>query len=139
MARRRYAERISGPLLDRIDLQLEVTDPLRGSRGSNLDESSAIVAERVLAARARAAHRLRDQPWSVNAQVPGSQLRKQWPLHADAGAVLTRAERAGLSLRGADRVLRVAWTLADLQGCSEPTASHLHAALALRGWQATGG
>jgi magnesium chelatase family protein len=139
MARRRYAERISGPLLDRIDLQLEVTDPLRGSRGATMGESSAVVAERVVAARARAAHRLGNQPWSVNAQVPGSQLRKQWPLNTDAATVLANAERAGLSLRGADRVLRVAWTLADLQGSSQPTAPHLHAALALRGWQATGG
>lgn len=134
-ARRRYAERLSGPLLDRIDLQLEVTDPLRGSGGRPLGESSAVVAERVRAARDRAAGRLRDLPWSVNAQLPGAHLRKQFPLGSAAVDVLAQAERAGLSLRGADRVLRVAWTLADLQGSSLPDAEHLHTALALRGWQ----
>ena len=139
MARRRYSERISGPLLDRIDLRLEVTDPLRGTGGSGTGEGSAAVAERVLAARERSAQRLGDQPWSVNAQVPGAHLRKHWPLDAEGAAVLAQAERGGLSLRGADRVLRVAWTLADLQGCERPGTQHLHTALAMRGWQAAGG
>jgi len=135
-ARRRYSERLSGPLLDRIDLQLEVTDPLRGSRrGPMMGESSAVVAERVLAARERSAYRLRGLPWSVNAQVSGAHLRKQTSLSSAVVDALERAERAGLSLRGADRVLRVAWTLADLQGSDQPESEHLHTALALRGWQ----
>lgn len=141
-ARRRYSERLSGPLLDRIDLQLEVTDALRGSRhgrmmgeSNSLGESSAVVAERVLAARERTVYRLRGLPWSVNAQVPGAHLRKQTSLSSAVVDALERAERAGLSLRGADRVLRVAWTLADLQGSVQPESEHVHTALALRGWQ----
>ena len=135
LRRRRYFSRLSGPLLDRIDIQVDVAavtarDLAAGAAG----ESSRDVAARVLQARARAAHRLAETPWRLTGQVPGSWLRS-----ASSGmepALLTplmaALDRGDLTLRGVDRVLRLAWTLADLAARPAPTAADLGGALALR-------
>ncbi|MEV5802071.1 YifB family Mg chelatase-like AAA ATPase [Streptomyces collinus] len=132
---RRYQARLSGPLLDRVDLRVEVdpvtraqlTDP--GARG----ESTATVAERVGAARERAAARLTGTPWRTNGEVPGRELRGRF--HAAAGAMdeaERNLERGVLTARGIDRVLRVAWTVADLVGHDRPDAGDVGLALHLR-------
>ena len=135
LIRRRYLNRISGPLLDRVDLQVRM-DPV--SRTELLAdrrhvEDSATVAARVVVARSRAAQRLTGSPWRTNSDVPGRELRDRW---APARAALVAAERAldagRLSARGLDRVLRVAWTLADLADRSRPTADDIDEALYLR-------
>ena len=133
MAKRRYSERLSGPLRDRIDIRLEVLRPTMGELAAQAGDSSAQIAERVALARTRAAVRFSELPWSVNAQLPAGELRRKWAPDAGGCALLTEAERGGLSLRGADRVLRVAWTLADL--CEEvgPGRDHIAMALGLRG------
>lgn len=132
MARRRYFARLSGPLLDRIDVQLEVLPVTRvDGPGGAAPEGSAVVAARVAAARRAARERLRGTPWTVNAEVPGSWLRRS----TDRGALrdLDRAlETGALSLRGVDRVLRVAWTLADLVGRATPGQDEVGQALVLR-------
>ncbi|MFI9154721.1 YifB family Mg chelatase-like AAA ATPase [Streptomyces sp. NPDC053367] len=132
---RRYQARLSGPLLDRVDLRVEVdrvtraelTD--RGSRG----EPTEVVADRVRQARERAEARLAGTPWRTNAEVPGRELRSRW--YAASGA-LDEAERClergVLTARGLDRVLRVAWTVADLLGHDRPTAADVGLALQLR-------
>ncbi|GHE74100.1 hypothetical protein GCM10014715_30790 [Streptomyces spiralis] len=131
---RRYQARLSGPLLDRVDLRVEV-DPVtrseltRDARG----ESTAAVADRVRAARERATARLADTPWRTNSEVPGRELRSRW--HAAAGALdeaERNLERGVLTARGLDRVLRVAWTVADLAGHDRPDASDVALALQLR-------
>ncbi|GMA37033.1 YifB family Mg chelatase-like AAA ATPase [Demequina litorisediminis] len=127
--RRTYAHRLSGPLLDRVDLQVEVT-PVR----AGLDEpgeSTAVVAARVAQARDRARARLSGLGWSANAHVGGRWLREHTPSAAcmDLWAAL---DRGVVSARGADRALRVAWTLADLAGVDAPSAAHVAQALALR-------
>ncbi|WP_328695462.1 YifB family Mg chelatase-like AAA ATPase [Streptomyces sp. NBC_00342] len=132
---RRYQARLSGPLLDRVDLRVAV-DPVRradlmgqGGRG----ESTATVAARVREARARAAERLAGTPWTTNSEVPGHELRTR--LVAAPGALLAAErdmERGMLTARGLDRVLRVAWTLADLRGADRPDASDIAVALELR-------
>jgi magnesium chelatase family protein len=132
---RRYQARLSGPLLDRVDLRVEV-DPVtraelteRGARG----ESSATVADRVHAARQRAAARLAGTPWRTNSEVPGRELRNRW--HAARGAMdeaERNLERGVLTARGLDRVLRVAWTVADLVGHDRPDATDVALALQLR-------
>lgn len=133
-ARRRYFGRLSGPLLDRVDLQLEVapvtrTDRARGTPG----ETSAVVASRVAAARTAALERLADTPWYTNAEVPGPWLRARLGAGPSLLADVDRAvDRGVLSLRGADRVLRVAWTLADLGGRVAPGRDDVGRALALR-------
>lgn len=136
-ARRRYVGRLSGPLLDRIDIQFRVSRitsaHLRMAKeGDRM--SSASARARVIAARARAAERLKDTPWSLNAHVPGSWLRGPTArLTPAVTAPLDRAlERGGLTMRGYDRVLRLAWTVADLDNADRPTEVHLGQALSLR-------
>ncbi len=133
LARRRYLGRLSGPLLDRVDLQIEVPAPTRATLAlAGPPESTTTVAERVLMARARADERLRGTPWRLNAEVPGSWLREHAPV-AGATADLERAlDRGALSLRGMDRVLRIAWTVADLAGRDSPTRDDVGRALSLR-------
>ena len=135
LIRRRYLNRISGPLLDRVDLQVRM-DPV--SRAELLAdrhyvEQSATVAARVIIARSRAAERLAGSPWRTNSDVPGRELRDRWAPARTALAAAERALDAGrLSARGLDRVLRVAWTLADLADRTRPTADDIDEALYLR-------
>ncbi|MFE3764423.1 YifB family Mg chelatase-like AAA ATPase [Streptomyces sp. NPDC059104] len=132
---RRYQARLSGPLLDRVDLRVGVEPVTRsdllgqGGRG----ESTATVAARVREARDRAAARLADTPWRLNSEVPGHELRTRWPAGPGALARAERdMERGLLTARGLDRVLRVAWTVADLRGRDRPDALDVTVALELR-------
>ncbi len=134
MAVRRYASRVSGPILDRIDIHQHLR-PLRASFLSRVHEpgeSSALVAERVLAARARQLHRLEPSGWRTNGEVPGPALRKRLPLPDGAELLDTAVARGRLSSRGVDKVLRLAWTIADLAGSGRPSREHVHIALAMR-------
>jgi magnesium chelatase family protein len=136
MAKLRYFGRLSGPLLDRVDLRHEMSSPtrreLRADRGQA--ESTAVVAERVLAARDRMVRRLADTPWRSNSEVPGYVLRRDWPLPWDVVAVAEKElDRGALTARGVDRVLRVAWTLADLSGLDRPGGGEMAVALGYRG------
>ncbi len=132
---RRYQARLSGPLLDRVDLRVEV-EPVgradllgQGGRG----EPTAVVAARVRDARARAAERLAATPWTTNSEVPGHELRTRLPAAPGALAAAERdLERGALTARGLDRVLRVAWTVADLRGADRPDACDVAVALELR-------
>jgi magnesium chelatase family protein len=135
--RRRYLARISGPLLDRIDIQLRVQRITSAQLRISLDHprlSSTEARQRVVAARSRTAARLADTPWNLNSHVPGSWLRGPHARLAPAvTASIDRAlERGGITMRGYDRVLRVGWTLADLDSSSAPTAEHIGRALYLR-------
>ncbi|MFD0309921.1 YifB family Mg chelatase-like AAA ATPase [Streptomyces sp. NPDC127119] len=132
---RRYQARLSGPLLDRVDLRVEVDRVTRaqlterGARG----ETTETVADRVREARARAAARLTDTPWRTNSEVPGRELRSRW--YASPGAMddaERSLERGVLTARGLDRVLRVAWTVADLAGRDRPGVADVTLALQLR-------
>ncbi|MEV4332615.1 YifB family Mg chelatase-like AAA ATPase [Streptomyces sp. NPDC049597] len=132
---RRYQARLSGPLLDRVDLRIQVEPVSRsdllghGGRG----ESTATVADRVREARDRAAVRLDGTPWTVNSEVPGHELRTRWTVAPGALSAAERdVERGLLTARGLDRVLRVAWTVADLAGHDRPDAQDVALALELR-------
>jgi magnesium chelatase family protein len=130
--RRRYLARISGPLLDRVDLRVALVRPTLADLEFGLSdaEPTAVVAARVLEARARAARRYRGTPWRVNADVPGPVVRRQFGLAPDAAAPLDAAlSRGQLSARGADRIVRVAWTVADLAGRDRPTLADVGRAL----------
>jgi magnesium chelatase family protein len=132
--RRRYLGRISGPLLDRVDVKIELGPVSRTELLSDRSfaESSRTVGLRVLRARERAAYRLRDTPWRLNAEVPGSELRRTWPPAPGSLAVLERAmERGVISARGVVKVIRVAWTIADLAGRPRPGKDECHTALGL--------
>ena len=132
--RRRYLARLSGPLLDRVDVKVEFLPVSRAELLSDrhFTEPSAMVAERVRLARQRAAFRLKDTCWRLNGQIPGSELRRSYPPAAGALAPLERAMDIGeISARGVDRVIRLAWTVADLAGVSRPTAAEVSYALGL--------
>ena len=136
-ARRRYLGRLSGPLLDRIDIQLRVqriTSAQLRLAGDTARTTTAQARTRVIAARKRAAARLAATPWRVNSQVPGHWLRgPQARLSGTVTASIDRAlERGGITMRGYDRVLRLGWTLADLDSADAPNGDHIGRALYLR-------
>jgi magnesium chelatase family protein len=134
--RRRYLARLSGPLLDRVDIRLALGPPGRAIWAlDQVPEPSTRVRDRVVEARGRGRARSRrlDLPPLGNAAYPGALLRG--PLAPDPGAttLLGDAVAAGrLSARGADRALRVAWSVADLTGVDRPGLAEVGRALALR-------
>ncbi|MBQ0984438.1 YifB family Mg chelatase-like AAA ATPase [Streptomyces sp. F63] len=132
---RRYQSRLSGPLMDRVDLRVTVEPVGRRAllEGGATGEPTAVVAGRVLQARERAAARLAGTPWRLNGEVPGHELRTRWRLEPGALREAERdLERGLLTARGLDRVLRVAWTAADLAGRDRPAAADVALALQLR-------
>jgi magnesium chelatase family protein len=132
--KRRYLGRLSGPLLDRVDVKVELLPVGRAEllNDRKFTETSAVVAARVAQARDRAAQRLAGTPWRLNAEVPGSELRRSYPPSRGALAPLERAMELGeISARGVDKVVRVSWTLADLAGRDRPTIDECGYALGL--------
>jgi magnesium chelatase family protein len=132
--RRRYLARLSGPLLDRVDVKAELLPVSRAELLSDrrFAEPSKVVAGRVALARERAKFRLTGTPWQLNAQIPGCELRRHFAPVPGALAPLERAIDLGeISARGVDRVLRLAWTVADLAAVARPTAAEISYALGL--------
>ncbi|HEY5848642.1 MAG TPA: YifB family Mg chelatase-like AAA ATPase, partial [Microlunatus sp.] len=131
---RRYAEKISGPIRDRIDISQAFLPMRKAHLKAALErtESSAAVAARVQEARARQLHRLAGSGWQTNGEVSGPFLRKKLPLPDGVQVVDDAFDRGRLSARGIDKVLRVAWTLADLAGRDRPGRDDVAVALAMR-------
>jgi magnesium chelatase family protein len=139
LVRRRYLAKLSGPLLDRVDVKVELLPVSRAELLSDrqLAEPSAVVAARVQQARLRAASRLEGTRWRLNAEIPGSELRRRFRPAPGALAPLERAmDRGQVSARGADRIIRLSWTLADLAGEARPRVAEIGTALGL--WLGTG-
>ena len=133
LVRSRHSQRLSGPLNDRMDIRVVLDRPSRAELMCDEPETTPVVAARVFAARERMAARLAGTPWSVNAEVPGEFVRRQWPLDSGAADALATALDAGvLSARGADRAVKVAWTLADLASRGTPTAADVYEAVSFR-------
>jgi magnesium chelatase family protein len=135
LMRRRYRDRITGPVRDRIDIHRSLTLPSRPElaraigRSQTTDRLAAVVAE----ARARQSYRLEGTPWRLNSEVPGSELRKRWPIEDSARAVLdSQVNSHKLSARSADRILGLAWSVADLRGHNRPSRDDALLALSLR-------
>ncbi|WP_458794077.1 magnesium chelatase subunit ChlI family protein, partial [Nocardia cyriacigeorgica] len=121
----------------RRDLVVQLTDQMyamaSGTFGTEESESSATVRERVTLARRAAAHRWREFGWLTNAEVPGHVLRQRFRLPAEVTAPVEAGLRMGrLSARGADRAIRVAWTICDLRGADIPSAQDVMQALNFR-------
>lgn len=141
LARRRYLGRLSGPLLDRIDVQVRLM-PVSAAELMAPDgeaEPSATVAARVAAARQAAAARWAGLGRRLNAEVDGPHLRRPpWRLPARVTAELRgRLDSGSLSARGFDRVIRMAWTIADLDGRDRPDRDDVREAIQLRTGEAT--
>ena len=132
--RRSYFSRLSGPLLDRIDLNLMVPKVSSAELASQeRGESSRSIRERIITARAAQVERLSPFGLRVNAETNGKILRGPLRLNSTLVQGLNRAvDRGTLTARGYDRVLRTAWTLSDLDGTTSPQQEHLDVALFLR-------
>lgn len=133
--RRDYRRKLSGPLVDRIDITRHVmpVQPREARDPLAQPESSATVAARIAAARTRQAHRHRGRGWRLNGQVPGPVLRAELALAPEAERLLDDEMYAGrLTRRGATRVHRLAWTVADLAEVARPGPAEVEVAMALR-------
>jgi magnesium chelatase family protein len=129
----RYRQRISGPIKDRIDIQRQILPAARGEGEGDRPESTAEVAGRVGLARDRQAHRYRSTGLTLNSEIPGPILRREYPIDEPSQRLLEDLYSEGrLTARGFDRVSRLAWTLADLQGAPIPTVPLTHQAFQLR-------
>ena len=145
VARARYGQRLSGPLLDRIDIRLTIQpvsalnqriiqDQLDedGSRSQMIDSAKA--RHQIIDARAAAAERLAGTPWNLNSQVSASYLKSALKLGSSVTTPLdAELLRGRVSMRGYDRCLKLAWTIADLAGHLSPTQSDVQQAIAFRG------
>ena len=131
--KRRYLGRLSGPLLDRVDLRVQM-NPIRAGAFSATDgEPTAQVRQRVAQARGTAAQRWRPDGFGTNAEVSGALLRRKFrPSYAVMDPLRKALDRGLLSIRGVDRTLRVAWSLADLAGRVSPGLDEVAAALSFR-------
>lgn len=132
-ARRKYLGKLSGPLLDRVDLRVRMQSVATGALIDEVGESTETVRDRVAQARAAATERWREFGWITNAEVPGPALRQRFRLSQAALDPVERALRRGvITARGADRALRVAWSVADLAGVNVPGADQVSTALGFR-------
>ncbi|MET0951681.1 MAG: ATP-binding protein, partial [Aeromicrobium sp.] len=142
LMKRRYADRLSGPIRDRIDIHRSLSPLSRPELVSAVTGArrTAELAADVLSARDRQGRRLADTPWRLNSEVPGVELRKHWPVQ-DSGRVLidSQLRTSKLNPRSADRILRLSWTVADLSGHDVPRGDDVEAALSLRRGTALGG
>lgn len=131
----RYLNKVSGPLLDRIDLHVEVT-PVAFSELSSqqLSESSDVIRTRVIAARNIQAERFKEHPGIYCNAIMGSKLLKEICVLDNASSALlkTAMERLNLSARAYDRILKVSRTIADLEGCDRIKPEHVAEAIQYR-------
>lgn len=127
-----YRSKISGPLLDRIDIQVEVPRP-KEMPGASVPLSSAAMRTEVEAARDVQLQRYRDTPFRWNSELYGSALRHFAPLSPEATKLLhATLDALGLSMRAYDRILKLSRTIADLDGGSDITAAHIAEAIQYR-------
>lgn len=131
---RRYVQKISGPLMDRIDIRIFVDPPSKMEMlQTTWGESSSAIRSRVELARARSADRFAGLSWRLNSHIPAKALRKEFRAEKRAMNLLhDELERGELSARGVHKVLRVAWSICDLRGGSAPTYEDTREALTLR-------
>jgi magnesium chelatase family protein len=131
---RRYLGKLSGPLMDRIDIRVAVDPVGRIELASQeLGESSADIRGRVMEARARAAHRFKDEKWKLNAEIPARALRRDYAPDREALNFLhDELDHERITARGLHKIIRIAWTLADLSGRQGPALEDVQSAYRLR-------
>ncbi|WOC14504.1 YifB family Mg chelatase-like AAA ATPase [Gordonia sp. MP11Mi] len=133
IVRRRYLGKLSGPLMDRVDIRVQMEPPGNTALMTEQGESTEVVGARVAQARAAGRERWREHGWLTNSEVPGSALRRRYRLAPDAMRPIEAFLGQGrITARGADRALRLAWTLADLRGTQRPDVDDVTQALMYR-------
>jgi magnesium chelatase family protein len=131
--KRRYLGKLSGPLLDRVDLRVKMHRARIGALSADVGEPTRVVRGRVVQARSIATQRWSPHGVRTNAEVSGPLLRQRFRLSDDAMEPLRQALDQGLlSIRGVDRTMRVAWTLADLGGRERPGIEDVTTAMGFR-------
>ena len=131
---RRYLGKLSGPLMDRIDMRVQVEPVTRVEMAqTELGEPSSVIAARVLVARAKAAARFSAEPWSLNSEIPSRALRTTYkPERAAMNFLHDELDKERLTARGLHKIIRLAWTLADLNGNEIPLLADVKLAHRLR-------
>ena len=131
---RRYLGKLSGPLMDRIDMRITVEPVGRTDIASTeLGESSAVIAQRVLAARSVARERFAGRGFELNSAIPARSLRTDFkPDRSAMNFLHDHLDRQLLTARGLHKVIRLSWTLADLTGRNQPTLADVMKAYTLR-------
>lgn len=132
---RRYLSKLSGPLMDRIDLRVQVDSLSRAELSRpEMAETSSAIRKRVISARDRAAHRFLHEPWSLNSEIPSRALRTIFqPERAAMNFLHSELDRELLTARGLHKVMRIAWSIADLSGHLRPSIEDTQLAYSLRG------
>lgn len=131
---RRYLGKLSGPLMDRIDLRVQV-DPLSRVELSRpeLGEASATVRERVVSARAIASKRFSNEQWALNSEIPSRVLRTNYQPEKQAMNFLhAELDQERITARGLHKVMRTAWSIADMFGHPRPSLEDIQLAYSLR-------
>ena len=131
---RRYLAKLSGPLLDRIDIRTQV-DPVGRVEilDSHLSEESAVIAARVVTARSKSQDRFLSESWKLNCDIPGRALRTTYQLDRKAMTFLHgELDRENITARGLHKVMRLSWSIADLESHSRPTLEDAERAYLLR-------
>jgi magnesium chelatase family protein len=126
--------KISGPLMDRIDIRVEV-DPVGRTElaSEELSENSDSIRARVLLARERAALRFANESWSLNSEIPSTALRVQYrPERAAMNFLHDELDKERITARGLHKVMRLSWTLADLSERKVPNLDDVKRAYLLR-------
>ena len=131
---RRYLGKLSGPLLDRIDIKVEVEPVGRVDLDSSLkSESSKSIRQRVAASRAKAAKRFAGLGYSLNSDIPAKSLRTEFrPERAGMNFLHDQLDKEFITARGLHKVIRLSWTLADLADHPIPTLNDVQGAYQLR-------
>ena len=130
---RRYLNKLSGPLLDRIDLRVNVDNVSRVELAESNNESSASIRDRVVAARAIAANRFKHEKWRLNSEIPPRALRQQYQPTKEAMNFLhDELDKEKITARGLHKIIRTSWTIADLKGVARPTLAEVTESYRLR-------
>ena len=130
---RRYLNKLSGPLLDRIDLRVNVENVSRIELAETQNESSQQIRNRVIAARAIAANRFKHEKWRLNSEIPPRALRQQYqPIKAAMNFLHDELDKEKITARGLHKIIRTSWTIADLNGVDRPTLTEVTESYRLR-------
>ena len=130
---RRYGEKLSGPLLDRIDIVMTIESMGRDAFVTRGQESSEEILEKVMAARHRSKERFKDEGFTLNSKIPSELLRTRYrPERQAMTRLLDHLDDFTISARGFHRILRLAWTFADLNGRERPNLEDVDQGLSMR-------
>ena len=130
---RRYLNKLSGPLLDRIDLRVKVENVSRAELAEASNEPSSSIRTRVINARKIAATRFASESWQLNSEIPSSALRNRYqPDRRAMNFLHDELDKERITARGLHKIIRTSWTIADLKNLERPTLEEVEESYRLR-------